>query len=340
MTEQVPFSVLDLCPVRSGETPRDALHQTVELARAVEVLGFKRFWVAEHHGAQPVASAATSVVIGHIAGKSSTIRVGSGGVMLPNHSPLVVAEQFGTLDSLYPGRIDLGVGRSSGSVSDGITHALRSTPEARERFPSDLREVKSLFRKYTPDQAIRAVPGAGLDVPIWLLGPSTFSAQQAATLGLPFAFATHIGPDALGAAIEVYRSTFKPSMALSHPYVMICVVVTAADTDAAAQYLFTSFQQMTVGHVRGTHGTRPPPTADLGALATLDEERTLMERSWRHAITGSVETVQRRAEALIDETAADELMVLTVIYDQDARRRSFQIVGEVRDRINAQKQAP
>ncbi len=259
-------------------------------ARAVEVLGFKRFWVAEHHGAQTVASAATSVVIGHIAGKTSTIRVGSGGVMLPNHSPLVVAEQFGTLDSLYPGRIDLGVGRSSGSVSDGITHALRSTPEARERFPSDLREVKSLFRKYTPDQAIRAVPGAGLDVPIWLLGSSTFSAQQAATLGLPFAFATHIGPDALGAAIEVYPL--------------------------------------------------PPPTADLGAFATLDEERTLMERSWRHAITGSVETVQRRAEALIDETAADELMVLTVIYDQDARRRSFQIVGEVRDRINAQKQAP
>lgn len=335
----VSFSVLDVSPVRSGETPRDALDQTVELARAVEALGFVRFWVVEHHGASTFASAATPVVIGHIAGKTSTIRVGSGGVMLPNHSPLVVAEQFGTLDLLYPGRIDLGIGRSSGSVSDAITRALRSTPEARERFPSDVRELQSLFGKCTPDQAIQAVPGAGQDVPIWLLGSSTFSAQQAATLGLPFAFATHIGPDSLGAALEVYRSTFKPSTVLSQPYVMVCVVVTAADTDAAAQYLFTSFKQTTVGHVRGTHGTLPPPTTDLGASATPDEERRLTERLWRHAITGSMETVQRRIEALIDETAADELMILTVIYDQDARHRSFQIVGEVRDRINAQRQA-
>jgi luciferase family oxidoreductase group 1 len=188
MAERIPFSVLDFVPVRLGELPRDALYHAVELARVVEALGFTRFWVVEHHGARTFASAATPVVIGHIAGKTSTIRVGSGGVMLPNHSPLVVAEQFGTLESLYPGRIDLGVGRSSGSVSDSVTRALRTTPEARERFPSDLREMQSLFRKCAPDQTVHAVPGAGLDVPIWLLGSSTFSAQQAAMLGLPFAF--------------------------------------------------------------------------------------------------------------------------------------------------------
>jgi luciferase family oxidoreductase group 1 len=337
MTARILFSVLDFAPVRVGETPRDALHQTVDLARAVEALGFTRFWVVEHHGAQTFASAATPVVIGHIAGKTSTIRVGSGGVMLPNHSPLVVAEQFGTLESLYPGRIDLGVGRSSGTVSDDVTRALRATPEARERFPSDLREMQLLFRDRTAEQMVRAVPGAGLNVPIWLLGSSTFSAQQAAMLGLPFAFAMHIGGDSLDAAIEVYRSTFKPSEMLSEPYVMVAVLVTAAETDEAAQLLFTSFQQLMIDHVRGTLGTLQPPTADLGKLVTPEEESRLKERSWRHAITGSASTVERRLQALVDETAADELMVLNVIHDQNARHLSFRIVADVRDRINARK---
>jgi luciferase family oxidoreductase group 1 len=335
MTGQIPFSVLDFAPVRSGETPREALQQVVDLARKAEALRFKRFWVVEHHGQPLAASAATPVIIGHIAGKTSTIRVGAGGVMLPNHSPLVIAEQFGTLASFYPGRIDLGMGRASGSTSDdGILRALRWTQDARDRFPIDLREVQSLFREPAPDQVVQAVPGAGLDVPIWLLGSSTFSAQQAGTLGLPFAFATHIGPDSLGAALNVYRSTFKPSEALKQPYIMICVAAVAAETDAGAQRLFTSFQQVFIEYLRGTRGTPLRPPTDRDAFATV-EERTRIEHWSRHAIIGSPETVQRRAEALIDETAADELMVLTLIYDQDARHRSFEIVAGVRDRITA-----
>ena len=223
MRLQIPFSVVDFSILRLGETPREALQQTVDLARHVEALGFKRFWLTEHHGVLSSASAATSVVIGHVAGKTSVIRVGSGGVMLPNHPPLVIAEQFGTLASLYPDRIDLGLGRAAGG-HDGVLRALRVGPAARDRFPSDVRELQFFFREPTPDQKVHAVPGAGLSVPIWLLGSSTFSAEQAGALGLPFAFATHIGPDAVGAAIEIYRSSFKASEVLARPYVMNTVL--------------------------------------------------------------------------------------------------------------------
>ena len=330
MRLQIPFSVVDFSTLRLGETPREALQQTVDLARHVEALGFKRFWLTEHHGVLSSASAATSVVIGHVAGKTSVIRVGSGGVMLPNHPPLVIAEQFGTLASLYPDRIDLGLGRAAGG-HDGVLRALRVGPAARDRFPSDVRELQFFFREPTPDQKIHAVPGAGLSVPIWLLGSSTFSAEQAGALGLPFAFATHIGPDAVGAAIEIYRSSFKASEVLARSYVMITVLVIAAETDEAARHLFTSIQQIVLTMLRGDMaGPLPPPVHDLGAIA-IPQELAGAEWALRYAIVGSQKTVRQGIEALIAETAADELSVLTMIYDLDARRRSFEIVAEARD---------
>src|ERR1700704_2075610 len=254
MRLQIPFSVVDFSILRLGETPREALQQTVDLARHVEALGFKRFWLPEHHGVLSSASAATSVVIGHVAGKTSVIRVGSGGVMLPNHPPLVIAEQFGTLASLYPDRIDLGLGRAAGGHDGG----LRGGPAPRDGFPPDVRELQFFSREPTPDQKVHAVPGAGLSVPIWLLGSSTFSAEQAGALGLPFAFATHIGPDAVGAAIEIYRSNFKASEVLARSYVMITVLVIAAETDEAARHLFTSIQQIVLTMLRGDMAGRPP----------------------------------------------------------------------------------
>jgi luciferase family oxidoreductase group 1 len=335
MRDPVPFSVLDFSLIRAGETAAHALNQTVEMARAAEALGFTRYWVAEHHGAQTVASAATAVVIGHIAGRTSTIRVGSGGVMLPNHTPLVIAEQFGTLESLYPGRIDLGVGRASGSVHDDVAKMLRSTQEARERFPQDLRELQALFREPEPGKPVCAVPGAGLDVPLWVLASSPFSAQQGAQLGLPLAFATHIGADARDAAIAAYRADFQPSAVLDRPYVMIAGVVTAADTEENAQFLFSSMQQLSLGRLRGTPMMRfAPPVSHFDTLAN-DDERARLAVAHRAAITGSPQQVEQQLARLIDETDADEVMVLSFIHDLDARRRSLEIIGRVRDSLNA-----
>ncbi|HEY4352919.1 MAG TPA: LLM class flavin-dependent oxidoreductase [Paraburkholderia sp.] len=336
MPNPIPFSVLDFAPIRSGETAAHALRQTVDVARLAETLGFTRYWVAEHHGVQTVASAATSVVIGHIAGLTSTIRVGSGGIMLPNHTPFVIAEQFGTLESLYPGRIDLGVGRASGSA-DEVAKVLRSTPEARERFPDDLRDLQSFFREPEPESKVRAVPGAGLDVPIWVLASSPYSAQEAARLGLPLAFATHIGPDARDASIAAYRSAFEPSAVLDKPYVLVAGIVTAAQTDEEARYLFSSMQQMSLRRLRGTSFVQlQPPIADFDTLPT-DDERTRLNASSRAAITGDPQQVEQKLAALIEETGADEVMALSFIHDLDARRRSLEIVGKVRDNINARR---
>jgi luciferase family oxidoreductase group 1 len=325
--DDIPFSVLDLCPVLAGETPREALTHTVKLARHAEALGYKRFWLAEHHNMVGVASAATAVVIGHVAGATRTIRVGSGGIMLPNHSPLVIAEQFGTLASLYPGRIDLGLGRAPGG--DGMTlRALRRGPETADRFPYDVQELQFFFRAPEAGQTIRAVPGAGIDVPLYLLGSSTFSAELAAALGLPFAFAAHFAPDALAAALDVYRSGFKPSAALAKPHAIVCVTVVAADTDAEAAFLFTSLQQAFVNLRRGTPGLLPKPSDDIEASA---RERASVDHALRHAIVGSAGSVRRGIERLRAETQADELMITAQIYDQAARWRSFEIVAEVRD---------
>ncbi len=337
MTNPIPFSVLDLAPVLAGETPREAFGHAVALARHAEALGFHRYWLAEHHNMPGIASAATAVVIGHVAGATSTIRVGSGGVMLPNHSPLAVAEQFGTLASLHPGRIDLGLGRAPGG--DGyVLRALRRSPESGDRFPRDVQELQYLFGEAAPDQSIRAVPGAGLDVPLYLLGSSTFSAELAGLLGLPFAFAAHFAPDALGAALALYRATFRPSAALAKPHAIVCVTIVAADTDAEAARLFTSQQQAFVWLRRGTPALLQPPIDDLGAMAE-PHERANVARALRTAIVGAPDTVGRGIAALLAETAADELMVNAMVHDQGARHHSYSLVAAARDRLAAGRRA-
>jgi luciferase family oxidoreductase group 1 len=323
----IPISVLDFCPVREGETPREALLQATALAAHVEALGYKRFWVAEHHNAPLVASSSPPVVVAHIAASTSAIRVGSGGVMLPNHVPLVIAEQFGTLASLHPGRIDLGLGRASGAIGDEAVMAqvLRRSSDARERYPSDVRELQSYFR--SPVAAIAAVPGSGLGVPLWLLGSSTFSATEAGALGLPFVFAAHIAPHLAGEALAAYRSNFRPSDQLARPYAAICIVAGAADDDEAARHVFTSCQQMLLGRIRGKPGLLQPAVADIAAVSSA-EERAGLAKALSLAIVGSPARVAAGLDRLIAETAADELLVLSLIHDQTARRRSFEILAQ------------
>jgi luciferase family oxidoreductase group 1 len=324
----IPFSVLDLSPVVEGGTAADALRNTLDLARHAERWGYRRFWMAEHHGMAGVASAATAVVIGHVAGGTSTIRVGAGGIMLPNHSPLVIAEQFGTLESLYPGRIDLGLGRAPGS-DPAVAHALRRDPTAADTFPNDVVELMSYFRPAVPGQIVQAVPGAGLDVPIWILGSSLFGAQLAAALGLPFAFASHFAPRLLTQAVEVYRARFQPSEQLERPYVMLGVNVFAAETDAEARRLFTSLQQAFVNLRSGRPGRLPPPLDGydqrLGPM-----ERQMIAEMLACSFVGTPDSVRRGLEAFVAQTRADELMIASQIHDHAARLRSYELAAGVR----------
>jgi luciferase family oxidoreductase group 1 len=320
----VPLSVLDLVHVVQGATPRQALHDSLELARHVERLGYTRFWVAEHHNMPGIASAATSVVIGYLASGTSTIRVGAGGIMLPNHAPLVIAEQFGTLASLYPGRIDLGLGRAPGTDQRTVL-ALRRDPTAADTFPRDVQELQAYFAPVQEGQAVQAVPGGGTEVPLWILGSSLFGAQLAAALGLPYAFASHFAPDALLPALEIYRARFRPSAQLDKPHAMIGVNVIAADTDAEAQRLFTSMQQSFANLHRGRPSLLPPPIDD-GEVYLTPPERLRLSAVLARSIIGSPETVRVGLQRLVAETAADELMVVSPIYDRAARRHSFDLL--------------
>jgi luciferase family oxidoreductase group 1 len=323
----VPISILDLVPVILGETPREALRKSLDLAQHAERLGYTRYWVAEHHNMTAIASAATSVVIGYLAGGTSTIRVGSGGIMLPNHSPLVIAEQFGTLESLYPGRIDLGLGRAPGTDQRTL-RALRRDPRRSDDFPQDVLELQSLLAPVKPGQAVRAVPGYGTEVPIWILGSSTFGAELAAALGLPYAFASHFAPLALFEALEIYRREFKPSKQLDHPYAMVGVNVVAAETDEAARRLFTTVQQSFANLLRGRPGKLQPPIDDIEEYWTPPEKHQA-SRMLEHSIVGSPETVRRGLENLVASTNADELMIVSGVYDHAARVRSYEIVAEM-----------
>jgi luciferase family oxidoreductase group 1 len=323
----IPFSVLDLSPIREGETAADAFRNTLDLARQVERLGFGRIWVAEHHNLPGIASAATSVVIAHVANGTSRIRVGSGGIMLPNHSPLVIAEQFGTLESLFPGRIDLGLGRAPGGDQRTARALRRHLGSSGDTFPQDLEELRSYFRPGGPGTGVHAVPGEGLDLPIWLLGSSDFSAQLAAVSGLPFAFASHFAPDFLHEALALYRSHFEPSEQLSKPYAMVGVNVFAADTDAEARRLFTSAQQQFLNLIRGTPSLLPPPVDSMDGLWS-PFERAQVERMTRCSAVGSPTTVKRWLEAFAAETQADELIVAGHIHDHAARVHSFEIVAQ------------
>ncbi|MDP8924152.1 MAG: LLM class flavin-dependent oxidoreductase [Chloroflexota bacterium] len=329
----VPLSVLDLVPIRAGSTPGDALRSSLDLARHAERLGYRRYWVAEHHNLPGIASAATAVVIGYLAGGTTSIRVGAGGIMLPNHSPLVIAEQFGTLESLYPGRIDLGLGRAPGT--DQLTvRALRRDPASANRFPQDVQELQAFLGPVQPGQAIQAVLGAGLQIPIWILGSSTFGAQLAAILGLPYAFASHFAPDALMDALAIYREHFAPSAQLDRPYVMLGVNVVAAETDAEARRLFTSHQQSFANLRRGRPGPLPPPVDDIEQYWT-PAEKLQASHALRYAIVGAPETVRLGLERFLAATRADELMVVSAIYDHAARVRSYEILANVARTIEA-----
>jgi luciferase family oxidoreductase group 1 len=328
----VPFSVLDLAPIVQGGTVADALNRARNLAQHAERLGYRRFWLAEHHNMPGIASAATSVVIAHVAAGTKTIRVGSGGIMLPNHAPLVIAEQFGTLAALHPGRIDLGLGRAPGTDQLTARALRRGRGDAAETFPDDVVELLAYLRPPDPGQPVQAVPGAGTAVPVWLLGSSLFSAQLAAVLGLPFAFASHFAPDHLDAALEVYRREYRPSEAWPQPHAMACIGVFAAETDDEARRLFTSQQQSFINLRRGRPGPLPPPVDTMEGRWS-PPERAMVEHALREAVVGSRDTVRAAIQAFLERTRVDELMITAAIYDHGARVRSFELVAHVRDEL-------
>jgi luciferase family oxidoreductase group 1 len=331
----LPLSILDLVPVPAGSHPADALRHSLELARHAERLGYTRYWVAEHHNMTGIASAATSVVIGYLAAGTSTIRIGSGGVMLPNHSPLVIAEQFGTLECLYPGRIDLGLGRAPGT-DPHASRAMRRDPRASDSFPADVQELQALLGPVQPGQLIQAVPGGGLQVPLWILGSSLFGSQLAAALGLPYAFASHFAPDALSDALALYRRNFKPSAQLARPHAMVGVNIVVADTDVEARRLFTSQQQAFTNLLRGRPGPYRAPVDDIDAYWS-PAEKAQASRMLACSIVGAPETVRAGLRDFAAETGADELMVVSAIFHPAARLRSYELLAEVGGLATAQR---
>ncbi|MFT4584025.1 MAG: luciferase family oxidoreductase group 1 [Gammaproteobacteria bacterium] len=332
----IPFSILDLAPIVQGADASEAFRNSLDLAQHAERWGYTRYWLAEHHNMTGIASAATSVVIGHIAGGTKSIRVGSGGVMLPNHSPLVIAEQFGTLAALYPNRIDLGLGRAPGTDMRTARALRRDLVSNANNFPQDVRELQQLFAPSVPGQSIQAVPGAGLRVPLWILGSSLFGAQLAAAYGLPFAFASHFAPDELMHAVHVYRTSFKPSEQLQMPYAVAGVGLYAADTTAEAYRIFTSAQQQFTNLHRGLPGPVQPPIDDIESYWSA-REKPSVEHMLRYAMVGGPESVSTQLQAFIEATEIDELILTGQIYDHAARLRSFEIAGEIRSSLPAVK---
>ena len=319
------FSVLDLCPVPEGATSAEALRRSVELAQHAEAMNYRRFWLAEHHNMAGIASAATAVVIGLVAGATRTIRVGAGGIMLTNHAPLVIAEQFGTLESLYPGRIDLGLGRAPGAT-DRTALALRRRPEATDTFPQDVLELQALLAPLQPGQLVQAVPGAGTEVPLWVLGSSLYGAEVAAAFGLPYAFAAQFAPAAMMAALKIYREKFQPSKQFARPYTMIGVNVVAADTDDEARRLFTSVQQAFLNMKRGRPGKLPPP---FDAIDWNDAEKTDVATTLSCSFVGAPAKVAADLKQFISATGADELIVATSLHDHAARLHSYALLADI-----------
>lgn len=329
--------MLDLVAVREGGTVAQALEIAVRTARHAESLGFTRYWLAEHHNMTGIASAATAVVIGQVAAVTSRIRVGAGGIMLPNHAPMVIAEQFGTLESLFPGRIDLGLGRAPGTDQRTL-RALRVDPMEADNFPQDVLELQAFLAPVQEGQVVQAVPGAGTEVPLWILGSSTFGAQLAAMLGLPYAFASHFAPDALMPALALYRSRFEPSRQLARSYAMAGCNVVLAPTDAEARHLFTSAQQRAASIFRGTRGLLPPPIDDIESFWS-PMEKTQASRMLHYSFVGAPETVRRGLEHFIANTGVDEVMVASAIHDHAKRVRSYEMLAEVVRDLNAAEAA-
>ena len=324
---RIPLSVLDLAPVCEGSDVSAALANSLDLARHVEALGYRRYWLAEHHNMPGIASAATAVLMAHIAAGTRSIRVGAGGIMLPNHAPLQVAEQFGTLAALHPGRIDLGVGRAPGTDQPTM-RALRRYADSADRFPQDVQELLRYFEPAEPGQLVRAVPGAGLEVPVWILGSSLFGARLAASLGLPYAFASHFAPDAMDQALALYHRDFRPSARLRQAYAMLGVNVVAAASDDEARRLFTTPQQAFVNLRRGQPGLIPPPVDDIEDYWT-PAEKVGVERALACSVVGGPDTVARGLEALVRRHRPDELIVVANLHDHAARRESYRIAAEV-----------
>ena len=331
-TKNIPFSILDLAPVPQGAVPSQAFASSLDLARHAEAWGYHRYWLAEHHNMTGIASAATAVLIGYLAGGTQTLRLGSGGVMLPNHAPLVIAEQFGTLASLYPGRIDLGLGRAPGTDQRTMLALRRHLSSDVDNFPRDVQELLMYFDDVQPGQPVQAVPGQGLHVPLWLLGSSLYSAQLAALLGLPFAFASHFAPELLWQALKVYREEFTPSTSLTQPYAMICINVVAADSERDARFLFTSMQQQFINLRRGRPGPLPAPVEDIESLWSAGEQYGV-EQALRMSVVGDRSKVRAGLQAVLTETEADELMINGQIFDHQARLHSFEIAMSVRDEL-------
>ena len=329
----IPFSVLDLAPVTEGSDTTQAFANTLDLARRAERLGYNRYWLAEHHNMPGIASAATAVLIGHVAGGTSTIRVGAGGIMLPNHAPLQVAEQFGTLASLYPGRIDLGLGRAPGT-DQPTARALRRYYDSADAFPEDVQELLMYFQPAQPGQAVRAVPGAGIDVPVWVLGSSLFGARLAAALGLPYAFASHFAPDAMDEALALYRRDFRPSEHLAQPHAMLGINVIAAQSDAEARRLFTTQQQSFINLRRGMPGLIPPPIDDIESYWT-PTEKFGVERALACSVVGDADSVREGLLAFIERHKPDELMITANIFEHALRRRSYEMVAAIREELAA-----
>lgn len=323
---EIPVSVLDLAPIVAGETPGDSFKKSLELARQTEAFGYTRYWFAEHHNMENIASSATSVLIGFIAGGTSTIRVGSGGIMLPNHAPLIIAEQFGTLASLYPGRIDLGLGRAPGT--DQLTSmALRRNMQGSvDQFPHDVIELQNYLAPKNETSRVRAIPGEGTEVPIWLLGSSTYNAQLAAALGLPFAFASHFAPAYLQDALKIYRDTFKPSAKLKQPYALACVNVIAAETDEEAQRLATSFYRLALGIIRNTRKPLQPPVDSMDPYWEEHEKAAVMQMM-TYSFIGNAATVHKGLQSFLADTGVDEIMVASYVYDNEQKIRSYEMIA-------------
>lgn len=325
---QLNISVLDLAPIRQGDTPQNAICQARGLAQKAEKMGYTRFWMAEHHNMANIASSATAVLLGHIAEATSTIRLGSGGVMLPNHSPLIIAEQFGTLATMYPGRIDLGLGRAPGT--DEATAREIRTDRIRhvQNFPQNVQKLQQFLSGANAKNSVRAIPGEGTEVPLWILGSSTDSAHLAATLGLPYVFASHFAPQQLLPALQIYRDEFEASGQCSKPYVIVCVNVVAADTDERASYLSTSLKRMMMGVVTGEREPLQPPVKDMNAVWNSRQQEAVMQML-SHSLIGGKETVRKNLIVLRDHTQADEIMVSCNIFDQAERFHSLQIFADI-----------
>jgi len=326
------FSVLDLAPIPECSSAREAFSRSLELARLAERLGYHRYWLAEHHNMSGIASAATSVLIGYLAANTTTLHLGSGGVMLPNHAPLVIAEQFGTLNTLYPGRIDLGLGRAPGSDQPTMRALRRHMSGDIDNFPRDVAELVNWFDACDPEPQVRPVPGYGEKIPVWLLGSSLYSAQLAAQLGLPFAFASHFAPDMLFQALHLYRSNFKPSARLEKPYAMVCINIIAADSNRDAEFLFTSMQQAFVKLRRGETGQLPPPVENMHQLWSASEQYGV-QQALSMSLVGDKTKVRHGLESILRETEADEIMVNGQIFDHQARLHSFDLAMQVKEEL-------